>query len=302
MSQTVLITGSSSGFGYHTAIKCAEKGFHVIATMRNMAKASVFDDTEIDQEVRARIEVWQLDVSDEESLAHFSEKVNTLDRLDVLVNNAGFAVGGFVEQVPLETYRRQFETNVFGVIAVTKAVLPLMRRQKRGKIMNVSSVSGLIGFPGLSAYVASKHALEGFSESLRFEVRPYGIDVALIEPGSFRTNIWSSGMEIPESVEDPESPYSNYIKRLWEALNQESHEKPDAVAELMTGLVAKKELSKLRYPIGAGVRLNVWMKRLLPWSWLERTVLYKILGKEQAKGAWVDGKKRSDEWSGRNPV
>lgn len=302
MSQTVLITGSSSGFGYHTAIKCAEKGFRVIATMRNMGKASVFDDQEIHQEVRERIEVWQLDVSDKESLEHFSEKVSTLDRLDVLVNNAGFAVGGFVEQVPLDTYRRQFETNVFGVIAVTKAVLPLMRQQKRGKIMNVSSVSGLIGFPGLSAYVASKHALEGFSESLRFEVRPYGIDVALIEPGSFQTNIWSSGMEIPESVHDPESPYSNYIKRLWEALNQESHEKPDAVAELMTGLVEKKELSKLRYPIGVGVRLNVWMKRLLPWSWLERTVLHKILGKDQAKGAWVDGKKRSDEWSGRNPV
>lgn len=302
MSQTVLITGSSSGFGYHTSIKCAEKGFRVIATMRNMDKASVFDEAPIDQEVRDRIEVWPLDVTSEVSLEHFSEKVRELDRLDVLVNNAGFAVGGFFEQVPLETYRRQFDTNVFGVIAVTKAVLPLMRQQKRGKILNVSSVSGLIGFPGLSAYVASKHALEGLSESLRFEVRPYGIDVALIEPGSFQTNIWSSGMEIPESVHDPESPYSNYIKRLWDALSQESHEKPDVVAELMTGLVEKKELSKLRYPIGAGVRMNIWMKRLLPWSWLERTVLQKILGKDQSKGAWRDGKSKRDEWSGRNPV
>jgi NAD(P)-dependent dehydrogenase (short-subunit alcohol dehydrogenase family) len=302
MNQTVLITGSSSGFGYHTAIKCAEKGFRVIATMRNMDKASVFDGPHMEKEVRKRIEVWQLDVTREESLERFSEKVSTLDRLDVLVNNAGYAVGGFLEQVPLETYRRQFDTNVFGVIAVTKAVLPIMRQQKRGKILNVSSVSGLIGFPGLSAYVASKHALEGLSESLRFEVRPYGIDVALIEPGSFQTNIWSSGMEIPESVHDPESPYSNYIKRLWDALNQESHEKPDAVAALMTSLAEKKELSKLRYPVGAGVRVNVWMKRLLPWSWLERTVLQKILGKDQLKGEWGDGKSGRDEWSGRNPV
>ncbi|CDQ20007.1 SDR family oxidoreductase [Halobacillus karajensis] len=298
MKQTVLITGSSSGFGYHTAVKCAEKGFHVIATMRNMDKAFAFD--RLEEVVKERIEVWQLDVTDEQSLERFSEQVNELNRLDVLVNNAGYAVGGFLEQVPLDTYRRQFETNVFGVIAVTKAVLPIMRKQARGKILNVSSVSGLIGFPGLSAYVSSKHALEGLSESLRLEVKPFGIDVALIEPGSYQTNIWSSGLELPESVYNPATPYSDYIKGLWNALNREDHGNPQDVSTLMTELMEKEELAKLRYPIGPGVRTNVWIKRLLPWKWLETTVLQKLLGKEKTKGAGLNGK--GAEWSRRNPV
>ncbi|WP_218027757.1 SDR family oxidoreductase [Halobacillus faecis] len=294
MKQTVLITGASSGFGFHTAVKCAEKGFRVIATMRNVEKAVAYET--LDEEVRNRIEVWPLDVTDEQSIARFSEKVNTLGRLDVLVNNAGYAVGGFLEQVPLETYRKQFDTNVFGVIAVTKAVLPLMRAQGKGKILNVSSVSGLIGFPGLSAYVSSKHALEGLSESLRFEVKPFGIDVALIEPGAYQTNIWSTGLEMPEEVQDPESPYADYIKGLWNALNSETHGNPQDVSDLMTGLMEKETLVKLRYPIGPGVRVNVWFKRLLPWRWLEKTVLQKILGKEKAKGVGLNGK--SDAWSG----
>ncbi|WP_226577930.1 SDR family oxidoreductase [Halobacillus litoralis] len=302
MEQTVLITGSSSGFGYHTAVQCAKKGLRVIATMRNMDKADVFQDEAIAEEVRHRIEVWQLDVTDEDSLQRFEEKVLTLDRLDVLVNNAGFAVGGFLEQVPMEAYRRQFDTNVFGVIAVTKAVLPLMRRQQHGKIFNVSSVSGLIGFPGLSAYVSSKHALEGLSESLRFELQPFGIDVVLIEPGSFETNIWSSGMELPEAVYDPESPYSDYIKGLWEALNKESHEKPTAVADLMTSLIGKERVKKLRYPIGGGVRVNVLMKRVLPWSWLEKGVLKTVLGKRMEKGGMNHGKVQRMERSRRNTV
>ncbi|QAS51355.1 SDR family oxidoreductase [Halobacillus litoralis] len=302
MSQTVLITGSSSGFGYHTTIKCAEKGFKVIATMRNMEKASVFEDGTLAPEVRNLIEVWPLDVTDIDSIKRFEQQLESLDRLDVLVNNAGFAIGGFLEQVPLEAYRRQFETNVFGVIGVTKAVLPLMRRQGRGKIFNVSSVSGLIGFPGLSAYVASKHALEGLSESLRFEVRPFGIDVALIEPGSYQTNIWSSGMELPDTVHDPDSPYSDYTKGLWSALNEESHEKPGKVADFMADLMQKEQLSKLRYPIGSGVRMNVFMKRILPWRWLERTVLKKILGTEKSEGEKRYGTKYRDEWSGRHTV
>ncbi|KHE72011.1 SDR family oxidoreductase [Halobacillus sp. BBL2006] len=275
--KTVLITGASSGFGYMTALKCAEKGFRVIATMRNLDKAKVYETESIDEEVKKRIEIWQLDVTDAISLAHFQERLTEIDRVDVLVNNAGFAIGGFVEQVPLEAYRRQFETNFFGVISVTKAVLPVMRKQKSGKILNVSSVSGLIGFPGLSAYVSSKHALEGLSESLRLEVKPFGIDVALIEPGSYQTNIWNSGMELPNAVYNPESPYAEYVKGLWKALNRESHGDPQQVAALMSKLAEKEKIRKLRYPIGAGVRMNLFLKRILPWSWLERMVLKNLL-------------------------
>ncbi|MBH0228886.1 SDR family oxidoreductase [Halobacillus yeomjeoni] len=275
--KTVVITGASSGFGYLTALKCAEKGFRVIATMRNMEKASVFQSDRITREVRERIEVWQLDVTKSFSIQEFNARIQQLDRLDVLVNNAGFALGGFVEQVPIDDYRRQFETNFFGLVQVTQAVLPVMRRQKSGKIINVSSVSGLIGFPGLSAYVSSKHALEGFSESLRFEVKPFGIDVALVEPGSYQTNIWSTGMEVPDQIHDPDSPYSEYTKGLWKALNRESHGDPSHVASLMTKLASKDRVKKLRYPIGAGVRVNLLLKRILPWSWLEKSVLKKLL-------------------------
>jgi NAD(P)-dependent dehydrogenase (short-subunit alcohol dehydrogenase family) len=275
--KTVLITGASSGFGYMTTLKCAEKGFRVIATMRNLDKAKIYDAESIDEEVKKRIEIWQLDVTDAISLAHFQERLTEIDRVDVLVNNAGFAIGGFVEQVPLEAYRRQFETNFFGLISVTKAVLPVMRKQKSGKILNVSSVSGLIGFPGLSAYVSSKHALEGLSESLRLEVKPFGIDVALIEPGSYQTNIWNSGMELPNAVYNPESPYAEYVKGLWKALNRESHGDPQQVALLMSKLAEKEKIRKLRYPIGAGVRMNLFLKRFLPWSWLERMVLKNLL-------------------------
>ncbi|WP_157130820.1 SDR family oxidoreductase [Halobacillus mangrovi] len=275
--KTVVITGASSGFGYMTALKCAEKGFRVIATMRNMEKAKLFKKDSINEEVKRRIEVWQLDVTDAISLAHFQERLQEVERVDVLVNNAGFAIGGFVEQVPLEAYRRQFETNLFGVISVTKAVLPVMRKQQSGKILNVSSVSGRIGFPGLSAYVSSKYALEGLSESLRFEVKPFGIDVGLIEPGSYETNIWSSGMELPNAVYNPESPYADYMKALWKALNRESHGDPQQVAALMTKLAEKDHIRKLRYPIGSGVRMNLFLKKVLPWGWLERMVLKNLL-------------------------
>ncbi|MFC7061420.1 SDR family oxidoreductase [Halobacillus seohaensis] len=277
MQPTVIITGASSGFGYHTAIKCAEKGMYVIATIRNPNKMKVFEQLNVAE----NITVWNLDVTNDQSIQQFRERVDTLERIDVLVNNAGFALGGFTEQVPIEDYRRQFETNVFGVVQVTQAVLPKMRKQAQGKIFNVSSISGLIGFPGLSAYVSSKHALEGLSESLRFEVKPFGIDVALIEPGSYETNIWTSGLDLPQAVYDPSSPYHNYVKGLWDALNGENHEDPNKVADLMTSLAAKPTLKKLRYPIGPGVRMNIILKRMLPWSILENLVLKRLLGSQK---------------------
>ncbi|MCP3030585.1 SDR family oxidoreductase [Halobacillus sp. A1] len=281
MQPTVLITGATSGFGYHTAVKCAERGMKVIATIRNPEKLDVFKKSQLTDEVLENITVWKLDVTDDSSLQHFGYLVGKLERIDVLVNNAGFALGGFLEQVPIEDYRRQFETNVFGVIRVTKAVLPKMRSQGYGKILNISSISGLIGFPGLSAYVSSKHALEGVSESLRFELKPFGIDVALIEPGSYETNIWSSGLELPPAVYHPDSPYYQYTKGLWKALNSETHEDPRKVAVLLTQLAEKNTLKKLRYPIGPGVRMNILLKRCLPWSFLEKTVLNKILYKKE---------------------
>ncbi|MCA0969519.1 SDR family oxidoreductase [Halobacillus litoralis] len=274
MKGTIIITGASSGFGYLTAVKCAEKGFRVIATMRDLHKASVYDTCA--EVVRNNIDFWQLDVTDPVSIAAFSDRVQKLRKVDILINNAGFAIGGFVEQVSVEDYRRQFETNLFGLIGVTQVVLPKMREQASGKIINVSSISGRIGFPGLSPYVSSKYALEGWTESLRLEMKPFGVDVALIEPGSFQTNIWSTGMELSDAVTQPDSPYAFYFQKLWRTLESQSHGDPDKVAELMARLASQSSVSKLRYPVGRSAKGTLILKRLLPWRWFERLVLKNL--------------------------
>ena len=210
-SKTAIVTGSSSGFGLLTAIELALKGFTVIATMREVNKGKPLLDLAKEKQVADFIHVLPLDVTSQDSIRLFQTLLAEYPTIDVLVNNAGFALGGFSEELSVEAYRSQFETNFFGLIAVTQAVLPSMRAKKQGRIINMSSISGRFGFPGLSAYVASKYALEGYSESLRLELKPFGIDVSLIEPGSYQTNIWASvdGMEV-----NGESPYSAYMENI----------------------------------------------------------------------------------------
>ena len=178
-------------------LELARCGFHVIATMRDMNKAKMLMNIAKEKNLSNYISSHPLDVTSSQSVNEFQTFLQELNSVDVLVNNAGIAVGGFCEELAVEDYRKQFETNFFGVIRITQAVLPFMRGQQHGRIINMSSISGKIGFPGLSPYTASKHALEGFSESLRLEVKPFGIDVVLIEPGSYKTNIWSSMEHIP---------------------------------------------------------------------------------------------------------
>lgn len=194
-----LITGTSSGFGLLTALTLARRGYKVIATMRDLNRKDELVEQAEQAGVLERIHLMTLDVTDESSVASAIHAVTELfGRIDVLVNNAGFAVGGYVEEVSMEAWRRQMETNFFGLIAVTKGVLPIMRMQRAGLIINVSSVSGLTGFPGYAPYAASKFAVEGFSESLRQEMLSFGVRVVLVEPGSFRTPIW--GKVLPASI------------------------------------------------------------------------------------------------------
>ncbi|WP_345290140.1 SDR family NAD(P)-dependent oxidoreductase, partial [Streptomyces gulbargensis] len=165
-------------------------------------------------------------------------------RIDVLVNNAGYAGAGFSEEVSVEEYKAQFETNVFGVMAVTQAILPLMRRQMSGKIINVSSISGRVGFPGLSPYIASKHALEGYSESLRLELKPFGVDVVLIEPGSYQTNIWTTGKKVAEKSLEKDSPYYETMKKMEHYLERSSgnYGDPQEVAKLIVKLAKQDKV------------------------------------------------------------
>ena len=192
------------------------------------------------------------------------------------MNNAGVAVGGFSEELLLEDYRRQFETNFFGVIGITQAILPIMRAQGRGRIINLSSISGKMGFPALSPYVASKHALEGYSESLSLEVQPFGIDVVLIEPGSYQTNIWSA----VNSIQFPSvSPYQTYLTSLLQVMesSKKSYGDPSEVAELIAKIASQRKKPKLRYLIGSGVKRNLFFKNVLPGRIIEKIIVKSIL-------------------------
>lgn len=272
--RSAIVTGSSSGFGLLTAIELAKKDFYVIATMRNISKAEILIELSKQNGVRENIDIRQLDVTSEESVNNF---ILTLESADILVNNAGLAVGGFCEELSLEDYRVQFETNFFGAIRVTQALLPFLRKSGQGKIINISSISGQIGFPGLSAYSASKHALEGWSESLRLELKPFGIDVVLVEPGSYETSIWSS---IDEINSKPDSVYKDYMNFILNELEKGKSEygDPIEVAKLVSDLSVHKNPA-LRYPVGKGVKRNLLLKNILPWKTIEKAVLRGIAKK-----------------------
>ncbi|MBA4495665.1 SDR family oxidoreductase [Paenactinomyces guangxiensis] len=267
------ITGTSSGFGLLASIALAGNGYYVVASMRNPEKKKALEEAIHRQQIK-EIEMVPLDVTKhEEATATIQEVIKRLGKIDVLVNNAGYAEGGFVEDLSIEDFRRQFETNFFGTIAVTKAVLPHMRRQRTGKIINISSISGKIGFPALSPYVSSKHALEGFSESLRLELLPYGVYVSLIEPGSYQTEIWSKGLG---KVHTGESAYEKEMAKIIREVNHisQSAADPQEVADLIVQ-VANTKHPKLRYPVGKGVESGIFLKHLLPWSWIERRILQR---------------------------
>lgn len=273
--KNAIVTGSSSGFGKLIAIELAQSGFRVIATMRDQNRSDSLVQLAVDKNLKEHILVYPLDVTSPASIAKFNEYLQGLDSVDVLVNNAGFAQGGFCEELSLDAYREQFETNFFGVVALTKAVLPTMRSQGAGKIINMSSISGKIGFPGLSAYTASKHALEGFSESLRLELIPFGIDVVLVEPGSYKTNIWSS----IESVKiQHQSPYESSMKAIMNEVKsgESGYEDPIEVARLIASIAADKHRRELRFPIGKGVARTIFLKNLLPWKTIEKMVVKKL--------------------------
>ena len=274
-SKTAIVTGSSSGFGLLTTIELALEGFTVIATMREVNKGKPLLDLAKEKQVEDFIHVLPLDVTSQDSIRLFQTLLAEYPAIDVLVNNAGFALGGFSEELSVEAYRSQFETNFFGLIAVTQAVLPSMRAKKQGRIINMSSISGRFGFPGLSAYVASKYALEGYSESLRLELKPFGIDVSLIEPGSYQTNIWASvdGMEV-----NGESPYSSYMENILKEIEggKAGHGNPIEVAKLAAQIASQPKTPELRYPIGAGVKNMLTLKSFLPWKLLESIIIKKL--------------------------
>ena len=276
MSQkTAIVTGSSSGFGMLCVIELALSGLTVLATMRDVTKATTLLELAKEKKVENLIHIHPLDVTSADSINLLKSYLVEHPSADVLVNNAGFALGGFSEELLIDDYRKQFETNFFGVIAITQAILPFMRAKGRGRIINISSISGKIGFPGLSPYVSSKHALEGYSESLRLEVKPFGIDVSLVEPGSYQTNIWTS---MDQMEFNPDSPYYAYMKSLLSEIEggKSDFGDPNEVAQLVAQIATQPKSPNLRYPIGKGVKGNLFFKNNLPWKLLEKIILKKL--------------------------
>lgn len=271
-----IVTGTSSGFGMLCAVELAKAGLEVISTVRSLEKAENLLRLAEEQGVSDFIQLHTLDVTSEESVRSFAAYLSKFPSIDVLVNNAGFALGGFCEELSVDEYRLQFETNVFGVIAVTQTVLPIMRKNRTGRIINMSSISGKFGFPGLSPYTASKHALEGLSESLRLELKPFGIDVVLVEPGSYQTNIWSS---IDNTTIHRDSPYHFYMESLLSEIEsgKANHGNPRDVAQLVVQIATQKKTPKLRYPIGKGIKISLFMKSIMPWKLLESVILKKLI-------------------------
>ncbi|WP_241138389.1 oxidoreductase [Bacillus mycoides] len=269
-----IITGASSGFGLLTTLELAKKDYFVIATIRNLEKQIDLISQATKLDLQQNIKVQQLDVTDQGSIHNFQLFLNEINRIDILINNAGYANGGFIEEIPVEEYRKQFETNLFGAISITQLVLPYMGKQKSGKIINISSISGQVGFPGLSPYVSSKYALEGWSESLRLEVKPFGIDVALLEPGSYNTNIWEVGKQLAENQSDTTSPYKEYMDKIQKHINNgnDTLGNPMDVANKIVE-IAEARRTTLRYPIGKGVKFMIFAKKILPWRLWEFLVL-----------------------------
>ncbi|MGC8724487.1 MAG: SDR family oxidoreductase [Acidobacteriota bacterium] len=246
MSKTILITGAFSGFGLLTARLALSRGWAVAAASRH-PEAPARDD-----EARERWLPLRMDVSDRASVREGLQAMEErFGAPEAVVNNAGIGLLGAAEEVTPEALRRQFETNFFGAVELTRAVLPAMRARGGGRLVFVSSDLGRTGAPGLSAYCATKHALEGWAESLFHEVAPFGIGVTIIEPGAFRTGFHERSMEVAAGVKEPDGPYAPLYRSLAAGFFG-GPEPPtgEAVAEAVLRAAEGRE-PRLRVPVGA---------------------------------------------------
>jgi NAD(P)-dependent dehydrogenase (short-subunit alcohol dehydrogenase family) len=249
--KTAVVTGSSSGIGFETSLLLARNGFRTYATVRNLDKAKAIRD--ISDKHELPIIVVELDVTSDKSVSDAIDRIINKEskRIDVLVNNAGYGQGGALEDDSMDEIRALFETNLFGTIRVMKAVLPIMRKQQSGIIVNITSMGGRIGFPFGTAYHGTKFALEGISESMRYETEPFGIKVILIEPGVIRTN-FSSNYRVGEKAADPSSPYLFMLQAMQKAFERFSGQEttpPEEVAKVILKAVTS-ENPDIRYVVG----------------------------------------------------
>jgi NAD(P)-dependent dehydrogenase (short-subunit alcohol dehydrogenase family) len=251
-NKVAVVTGSSSGIGYETSIVLAKDGFTTYATMRNLQKGN--DIRSVADKEKLQLKIIQLDVTKDQSVTNTVASVmSESGRIDVLVNNAGYGLAGAFEDLSLDEIKQQYETNFFGVFRVTQAIIPIMRKQKSGVIVNVSSGAGRFGYPGGSAYVSTKFALEGLSESISYELNPFGIKVILVEPGVIRTN-FESGMVKAKRSRESSSAYYGMTQKMDKVFSQlmQNSSPPSLVANVILHAV-KSESPNFRYLAGKDV-------------------------------------------------
>ena len=258
--KVAVVTGSSSGIGHEIALILARNGFLTYATMRDLQKNSKLKS--IKDEENLPLEFIQLDVTDENSVKTAVQKIyDDVGRIDMLINNAGYGLTGAFEDLSIDEIKTQFETNFYGLIRTTQAILPIMRNQKSGIIVNMSSGAGRFGFPMGSAYVSTKFAVEGLSESLSYEVEPFGIRVILIEPGMIKTNFSNASIMAKKSI-DPNSSYAPLMKNMQTGFNKllENASSPQLVAQITLDAMTSDK-PNLRYLAGKDVEQWVEAKK-----------------------------------------
>jgi len=258
MQKVALVTGSSSGIGYETCLALAKDGYQTFASMRDIKKSEKLK--QIADNENLPIIILELDVDSEESVVSAVKKImKDSNRIDVLVNNAGYGQFGCLEDVSIDEFRKQFETNLFSIVRIIQEVAPIMRKQGSGIIVNISSLAGRMGLPGSPAYISSKFALEGLTECLRYELGMFGVKTTLIEPGVVKTNFFKS-MRIPESKKDPK--YKQITEKMLSGLKMmvEMGTPPSQVAEAVVKAIHDKEIMP-RYIVGADAAMFMEAKR-----------------------------------------
>jgi short-subunit dehydrogenase len=298
--ESILVTGASTGLGREMALYLAQRGFNVYATIRDMTGSDSLYSAARNRNVQ--LNVRTLDVTNKTSIQNAVQSiVAESGPIYGVINNAGIGLRGYFEDLDDKEIRQMFDANVFGVMDVTRAVLPYMREARRGRIILISSVGGRIGSVGVSTYCSTKFALEGFGESLFMELAPLGIRVSLVEPGIIKTERWSQNRGIAARAKDPHSPYyAWFMKSEQEAdkLVKASTATPaDVAAVVHQALTA--EHPRLRYMIGRKARLAVALRRWLPGDLFERiyfgTVMRRVTQLPQPRASVRTPENAGDE-------
>lgn len=277
----VLITGTSSGFGLATTLELAKQGWEVVATMRDLSKRRELDEALEAAGLGRSVRVGQLDVTDPQSINRAVADLDLAERpLDAVVHNAGVAAGGAFEDLDEANIRRVMEVNYFGVLALTKRLLPSFRAQRRGRIVVISSESAFAGQPANSPYCASKWAVEGWAESIAYEVEHFGIDIILIEPGPYRTNIWESSPRIFPK-DSAYLPLLRHLEVTVDALVEKTAGDPVDVGKVVAKALAARR-PRFRYAVGPTAKFNHFARGKLPTS-VVRKIIGRFLGLGQVR-------------------